>query len=240
MNKLLSFFATFIDGLSGGGNYILTAVIMAFFMKLILLVPSNRYFKSMKIGEYVQPMVDKIREKHKKKPEKANEEISTLLMQSGISLAGGFSLFIINGVICVILSFVFAEPYLYLTNASDATLAFAGINVAKSALQLFLYGESLDLYAMMALVLVIVCVSLQYYTDKLMEKKLIVDQSTLNKISLGLTAVGAVFLNEGAVVFWIALKIMDLLHYFYTIKFVKVTEEQVSRTIDSNKKRMKK
>lgn len=240
MNKILEFFANFIDGLSMSENYVLNIVVIALFMKLILLVPSNRYFKSIKIGEHIQPMIDKIREKHKKRPEKANEEISTLLMQSGFSLVGGFSLFIIYAVIGVIISFVFANPYVYLHNASESALTFMGINVSKSAYQLFLYSENLDMYALMSLVLVVIAIGLQYLVDTLMGKKMIVDQSLFRKISLFLIIVGSILLSESFVVYWIVIKLMDLMHYFYTVKFVKVSEAQVNSTIESNKRRMKK
>lgn len=76
-------------------NYGLAIIMLTILIKLVLFPLTNKQYKSMKAMQAIQPEMKKIQEKHKKSPEKAQQEIMELYKKEGVNpLAGCLPLFV--------------------------------------------------------------------------------------------------------------------------------------------------
>ena len=89
-------------------------------------------------------------------------------------------------------------------------------------MQLFLSAD-VEYSGLICLVLFIFAMGLQIYVDILMEKKLVTDQASADKIIWAITGLGLLFAPSALSVCWLIFKLFDLGTYVYVVKFYKAT-----------------
>ncbi len=70
-------------------NYGLVIIIFAFLVKLVTLPLSLKSFKSMQAMKDIQPEIEKLKEKHKKDPQKMNADMMKLYKKHGVNPISG-------------------------------------------------------------------------------------------------------------------------------------------------------
>ncbi|MDW7673087.1 MAG: YidC/Oxa1 family membrane protein insertase [Bacillota bacterium] len=70
-------------------SYGLAIVMLTILIKLVLFPLTNKQMKSMKAMQAIQPEMKRIQEKHKKNPEKAQQEIMALYKEEGVNPLAG-------------------------------------------------------------------------------------------------------------------------------------------------------
>lgn len=71
------------------GNYGWSLILLALIIKLILYIPTQRQFESMKNMQKIQPKMSAIQEKYKDNPEKMNKEIMNLYRENNVNPMSG-------------------------------------------------------------------------------------------------------------------------------------------------------
>ncbi len=223
MNKILETVGNFIGSFfQYGENYFFALIVFAVLLKLIFLFSSFKYFKSIKISDALRPEVVKINRKHKNNSDKATQEVTQMLMKSGYSMFGGIGLFVLHAVVGALVAFTFKDAYVYLKYAEKSTLSFFGLDLTLSPAQMFLSAD-VEYSGLICLMLFIFALGLQIYIDILMEKKLVTDQSSADKIIWALTGLGLLLAPSALSVCWLVFKLFDLGTYVYVVKFYKAT-----------------
>ena len=223
MSKILETVGNFISSFfQYGENYFFAIICFALIVKLIFLFSSFKYFKSIKISDALRPEVAKINRKHKNNSNKATQEVTQLLMKSGYSVFGGIGLFVLHAIIGALVAFTFKYADIYLKYAEKNALSFFGLDLTLSPVQLFLSAD-VQYSGLICLVLFIFAMGLQIYVDILMEKKLVTDQASADKIIWAITGLGLLFAPSALSVCWLIFKLFDLGTYVYVVKFYKAT-----------------
>ncbi len=95
------------------GNYGLSIIVFTIFIKILLLPLAIKQTKSMREISDINPKIKEIQEKHKKNPEKQNQEIAKLYKEKGVNPISGCLPLIIQMPILITLFWVFREPLKY-------------------------------------------------------------------------------------------------------------------------------
>ena len=217
MSKILETVGNFISSFfQYGENYFFAIICFALIVKLIFLFSSFKYFKSIKISDALRPEVAKINRKHKNNSDKATQEVTQLLMKSGYSVFGGIGLFVLHAIIGALVAFTFKYADIYLKYAENPYM------IVTDDGNLFLSAD-VQYSGLICLVLFIFAMGLQIYVDILMEKKLVTDQASADKIIWAITGLGLLFAPSALSVCWLIFKLFDLGTYVYVVKFYKAT-----------------
>ena len=220
MDMVLITIGKFLDLLrEATGSYLLAALGVAVFIKLLLLLSTNRFYMNLKKYSYFQSVVEAVRKDCKKNGKPVNKEIANALMKNKYQIWGFTGACLIGTFIAALIALpILIKPEILAV--PELLTAFNGaLNLGESPLKIWLSIP--DNAPFISLSLVLIPVALQSFHTTCTNRYLIIEQQNMDLILIFGVAMLAAFLPGIFSVVWIGVKVLDFLHYGIVMKLVK-------------------
>lgn len=237
---MIDFFGRFVGNLYGFFNDPILMTGMYVLIALLIVFPAiKKDVENVMISPYMKQELADIRKTHKNNADKSVDDIRTMLMKYQYGM--------LASPICTLLEMLFGL-FLGLSMYSDRMQALPievfGLSGFKSPAKYFGTGVMTD---KLATILFIIALAIQYFHDMQVQKKLIVEQATMDTILLFATAAALFFLPLAVVWYWIMFELLELLVFFvytttrraYIAKRVDVLRAHAAKASKKDSKKKK-
>ncbi len=237
MNSIYEFFGRMLTTFySSTGSLVFSVAVFAAILKLLFMFVSNKYYRSPKMAEMLQPKIDKINKKYDKNPDKRGQAISELLLKNQYVTFGFIFYYILEMFIATMISLTMRTPALYITGAADAAVSF--LFIPDMTIFTFNGIRSLwpDISALRYMALPAAAVLLQYFHDTYMSDRSLVERRWFDYIALGITLVASIALPQMFCVYWIVYMLISLVQILVNNKFIDVKLTEIKLPDENGKK----
>ena len=222
-------------------NSVLFGVLLyALATRFILMPVVQTYYKSLKVGEALKNDVSK------KSTDNLNVDEIKELIDKGYRPFGHVLNFAAYIFFIYLLSAVLlrADEFIVMNGNMISPSAF-GLDLSRSFMDIIPQAASNVLGIAANAAAAVLCVSLHYIHQSKANMLDPIDHNTTDFIILGIAAVCAVMLPAGISVFWIFIKVMDLIQLFvykkyYSVNFKAPAKKHQDRKLEAEVKRIKK
>jgi membrane protein insertase Oxa1/YidC/SpoIIIJ len=216
--------------------FVLTIAAYALAIRAIFIVLFTHYFRNIKLEPIIQPEMEKVRNKFKNQPDRYRQELPALLISKGYSFLGSIIHFITNGLFALGLGFVLMEHEKYLTTTTLTTMTTGPIPVLLfqvplniSPAEIMFSGEFQSKFFLYAATFLLAATGLHMLVDRYMSSKSLLDTKKPDAVMLLLLTLGCFVLPLGVSIFWIVVKLLDIIHILLVEKFYKVNLDRLSK-----------
>ena len=203
--------------------YGICVLLLALIDKLLFYFAGKKYYSTIKLKEALEPLVEKNNRKYANDPAKKAEELTRLLASNHYPIFGSISNLVAEAILSVGLIGLFNNPENYLAfAASPEKMSFLFFDLTKRPVFLFGSAAGTETDIIISVFLAAITVGAFIIHDKIMENAAFVDQS-FNKIIWVIIAICFLYFNQAFTLYWLSIKVMDLIHIVIVRKFYKVT-----------------
>lgn len=216
---MLKFFGTILDAFNKlGGNYLWGLFIYAVFSKVLSIIGSKDYHKSISLTGLIKPQIEAIRKKHKNNKKISDKEITELMVHMKYAPYGYATLFLSEGIMVLIIGLILRDVLMYTSASSISEFTVNNIDLTLSPIKA-LFGPEFTVTSSVAVMTLFGVMALQIKHDSRMESVRLIEQEPADHVIWVLVAVLCALLPVGAGMVMLCYKAVDMgLLYYYERK----------------------